>query len=381
MKFIYAILIITLVSCHAERQTLQGHAENRIELKNSIMADDSPLYNLVDSVILIQLETSSESVVYTFLKMDIGREYIYIIDNYEGGSVAIFRKDGKFIKRLEHGNGPGELILPLSLRYDEIRDELLVCQPHALKKYTSNGDFIEEYYHDYTISDIIPFKSGNGYMACQNENHNSSREFSLLWMDSNFNIKKSLILEQQTKPYIISQYMTYATGGQILLSRPLDNNIYEITDSTATIKYHLDLGDLELSLPQNVSDYSYDQLEEFYKDGKFVYFGLFCETTNYEFIKFSEGGITQNVLYRNKRTGEIVSKRSQFSFDNSLIENPSLYYMSHENFFVSAIFYNECLTDFKANPKVLSSEQLEILQNHKEEDNPIIMMHSIKNFE
>ncbi|WP_042345502.1 6-bladed beta-propeller, partial [Capnocytophaga canis] len=81
--------------------------------------------NLVNEVKIIPLETNNESLVDGIYKIITTEEYIYIMDNFKDGGILIFDRNGKFIKRFSHGQGPGELSRLYDIDYDFKNDELV----------------------------------------------------------------------------------------------------------------------------------------------------------------------------------------------------------------------------------------------------------------
>ena len=84
--------------------------------------------SVLKSVRLVPLETTNKSLLDNIRKIITTDEYIYILDEYKGCSVIIFTKDGKFVKRFSHGQGPGELLRLYDIDYDFQKDELVAYQ-------------------------------------------------------------------------------------------------------------------------------------------------------------------------------------------------------------------------------------------------------------
>ena len=51
--------------------------------------------------------------------------HIYIHDDLKGGGIAIFDKEGNFIKRISNGKDPGELVRLYDIDFDENNNELV----------------------------------------------------------------------------------------------------------------------------------------------------------------------------------------------------------------------------------------------------------------
>ena len=77
---------------------------------------------------LIPLETTDESLLDDFRKVVITPSHIYVHDDFKGGGIVIFDKEGNFIKRISNGRGPGELVRLYDIDFDEKNNELVVYQ-------------------------------------------------------------------------------------------------------------------------------------------------------------------------------------------------------------------------------------------------------------
>ena len=353
MKLWYLIISLIFVSCV---DCASDYPSNEsIEFDDYLMSSQETIYQLVDSVILIQLETNKESILDDLIiSIVISNDYIYLLDNYNGGNVAIFKTDGTYVRRIPCGNAPGEILRARKLAYDEFNDELIVYQYGQINKYSADGVFKDDYKLSYMISDILPLRSGEGYIICQDEGRNPSGVFCIITADDSFNLKEVIALDKKTKTSYSNRCLMYGVNNDIVISRAYDNNIYSLSDSSISIKYHLCYPNNELELPEDVSSYNYKKFQEVHVEGKFLYDGGFCETNNYELFNF-ESNYIPFTFYRCKRTGEIIGPVDRCS-NGSLIENPSCRRDSYGNFFISEISYRNDLLDYEANEKILNPE-------------------------
>lgn len=334
------------------------------------------IYDIVDSVQIIALETNDESVLNDFVNFEFGPEFIYILDFSHAGSVAIFRHDGSFVKRIPVGQGPGEIYNAIDITFDFAKNELLVFQLGGVNRYTADGLFKDHYDVQYFIEDMMPKPNGDGYVVVQAEGANRYRLFTVFWVDSCFSIQRSVNLPLRTYLNHNPHLLTHSVDGFVNLSRFIDSDVYAIGDSTIRIKRQLDFSDCALELPEvdDISDYNqYKSLES---DTKFLYTAGFCETNNYEFYTFKSKS-DYLVFYRNKNTGEIIGP-IEISSKHSLLEAPSVYAHSYGDFFISIEYHTDDLMHYEANSKVFSPAQMEILRNSKPDDNPLIILYRLK---
>ncbi|MDR0558714.1 MAG: 6-bladed beta-propeller, partial [Prevotellaceae bacterium] len=74
---------------------------------------------LVNDIKLIPLETTDESLLDDINKIIITDSHIYIFDELKGGGLAVFDRNGKFIKRMSYGQGPGDIARLYDISFDE----------------------------------------------------------------------------------------------------------------------------------------------------------------------------------------------------------------------------------------------------------------------
>ena len=130
-KVINSLFVLFLVACQTGRMAGSRYTEEEIA---TLQLDDTQIItpetsqtkhlnlnpflgeekefnfgSILKTVRLVPLETTNKSLLDHIQKIITTDEYIYIMDRYKEGSIIIFTKDGKFVKRLSHGQGPGEL--------------------------------------------------------------------------------------------------------------------------------------------------------------------------------------------------------------------------------------------------------------------------------
>jgi hypothetical protein len=105
-----------------EEQTASLHLDSttilEVETNDLITIDLNPFLkeqvfdfaSLVKNVKLIPLETTDESLLGDIYKVLVTDSAIYIKDDFKGGGLVIFDREGKFVRRIPNGQGPGELL-------------------------------------------------------------------------------------------------------------------------------------------------------------------------------------------------------------------------------------------------------------------------------
>lgn len=115
-----------------------------VDANSFLKPQEFNLEELIKEIKVVPLETTDESLLDAIYKIIVTDSNIYIHDRLKGGGVAIFDQNGRFIKRLSHGQGPGKIYRLYDVSYDSEKRELVLYQHPFLLFYTSNGKFIEQ---------------------------------------------------------------------------------------------------------------------------------------------------------------------------------------------------------------------------------------------
>jgi len=111
---------------------------------------------VIGSIRHVPLETTGESIITGIERSIVYRDKIYILDIF-GESILLFKKDGKFIRRIgRKGKGPREYISPTSIDIDEKNQHLYVLDDKASKFLIFNleGDFVREERVNFRLNDL-----------------------------------------------------------------------------------------------------------------------------------------------------------------------------------------------------------------------------------
>ena len=194
-KYILLFLFVFFIGCvgqstqnshYTKEQTASLHLDSttvlNIETDSVTTIDLNPFLKkqaydlgaLIEEVKFIPLETTDESLLSDIYKILTTDSYIYIYDKLKGGGLAVFDKEGKFVRRIPNGQGPGELIRLYDIAYDWENNELVAYQHSFLLFFTPSGEFIRQkrlpfgFYNFTVIPDGYVFKTldkqGNGHL-------------------------------------------------------------------------------------------------------------------------------------------------------------------------------------------------------------------------
>ena len=106
------------------------------------------LSEIADSIEIISLEQTDESDIAHINRIIPYKDHYYIFQTimFSNGSVLVFDKDGRFVRRIDKkGGGPGEYVDLHDMAIDSYRDELvLMTQPKGVFRYTLEGEYIDK---------------------------------------------------------------------------------------------------------------------------------------------------------------------------------------------------------------------------------------------
>jgi hypothetical protein len=103
--------------------------------------DTTTISDIVDTIKIVALETSRESILSFIGGLRIYGDRIVIHDGNEG--IAIFDINGKYIRHIHRGQGPEEI--NYSLDFDADNQYLYILQQEKISKFTLDGEFVDNY--------------------------------------------------------------------------------------------------------------------------------------------------------------------------------------------------------------------------------------------
>lgn len=119
-------------------------AVKRVNLNSFLGDKEFEFGDKVQSLHFIPLETTDDGLLANIYKVVLTDDYIYVHDAFKGGGLAIFTSKGKFVRRISHGGGPGELYRLSDLAFDSVTNRLLAYQHPFLLFYTPDGKYLEQ---------------------------------------------------------------------------------------------------------------------------------------------------------------------------------------------------------------------------------------------
>lgn len=336
----------------------------------------------VKEVRLIPLETTDESLLGNIYKVIATDSINYIFDDFKGGGIVLFDKDGKFIKRISNGDGPGELFRLGDIAYDKEHNELIVYQHPFFLFYTSKGGFIRQerlpfgFYNFIVTSEGYIFKTIDGL---GNEHLDSKKDNTLLVTDKKFKLKYAGLPTSPTNINYGGYSYLYSNDNMNQISQNYTDTIYHYLSDSNELKalYIMDYN--EKKLPEQYLEGDGKNFRKILSQNDYYYYiGEYLETKSHHvfFLRNDYIGL-QTIIYRDKVTGNLIGGTNA---DFNINEIPAIGFpkATFGEYFISIHLPNKD-DHFLSKSSIITDEDKRKMKKLKEDDNPILVFYRLKN--
>ena len=215
-------------------QTQHPHSFNILDVEYS------NFYDNVDSMKLIKLETSDESLIGSISTLSIIGNVLYVADYSKSKSVFAFDLQGNFLYKINNiGNGPGEYQNINMVQIDEKNIFILDWFSGKIMKYDLFGNFISE-------KKIIPHPNdfinlNNGEMIFNHTHYNEKKKYQIEFTDSLWNPIETAFPFKNTRGIFFQQFSIFQKlkDETILYRYSFCDTIFKIKDRKITPLYNL----------------------------------------------------------------------------------------------------------------------------------------------
>lgn len=336
---------------------------------------------ILDSQRFVCLETNDESLVSSVSGIVISDDRIFINDNYLNGGVVIFDTAGKFINRIPHGNGPGEISRVINMGYDKRREKLLVLG-NSLMSFDKNGNYQESKYMDFPCDRVVAFCK-NSYIFSKVYGHPSAYSeldnYSLIVTDTLFRVKQLLLPYNSCQEKLSAPNVATERLGGYCISPPFADTIYCFRNDSLFPLITLDYSSKRLNAEQ------FSSLEEYIenviitkKTKGFRFEGNYLENSTHQFIGLMEGN-SECLIFRDKSTNNVVSGTAVVNDPNLAVSISGPVGVSGDWFYEVQNAQNFNHNTITSN-RYISKEDLADLENLKPDSNPFIVFYKLKDF-
>ena len=371
---------------------------------NCKVLDLDPVFNqyvfsikdIVDTIKVVALETTPASILSNIDLIKMQGEYIVVKDSYQNGNIAIFDNAGKFVCRLPHGNGPGEINTVLSFDIDE--HCIYTLQYEKVNKYSFNGEFTGSYpiveMHNMYFDGIKAIEGG--FLLSVRPYNSKLRKYEVLHVDSDFKKKNLFVFDHNFVGYSGREDFMMLQN-KVIFFPAMSNTIYQYEGNNFkplyTLKYPNHANTFETN-PDCSGGNSSNFLEKHCIDNKFFPDGRIFQSSSVFFLPFLDGrklfrvfldiksgkfrsGIYINNIKEDVSVWILSNFRIEYTFNDYLVQIlPTEYYL-HE----TSSFGGNHLEESVSKLRHISDEDKKKILNAKPDDNPLIIMYKLKSIE
>ena len=337
--------------------------------------------SLIKTVRLIPLETTDESIVDDIDKVIIADSNLVIMDRYKGQGIIIFDKEGRFIKRIPNGQGPGELVRLYDIAYDADNNELVAYRHSFFMFYTPSGEFIRQerlpfgFLNFTVIPDGYIFKTlegqGNGHLG-------PLENYTMQITDKKFRLESVGIYcpplgEITTEPNYI-----HNNNHVINITQSLSDTVYQYISESEQLKARYVLN-YRKKLPERYYN-SFEEFDNITRQNDYYYYnGMYLETETHNVFTLENDNTGPVVIFRDKQSGNMKGGIYTSLFTD---EMPITFrrISTSGNYLISNRYpYKDMYLKF-SNSSLISNEDKLKLKNSLEDDNPFIVFFELTNF-
>lgn len=334
---------------------------------------------LLNEINFVPLETSAQSRLGQIRKVVTTAEHIYIMDDLKELGIAIFTRQGKFVKRIPNGKKPEQLYRLYDIDFNTQTNELIAYKRSFLLIFDKEGNFLRFKY--LPIGFLNMAATPNGYvlksLVGQNINLGDKSNYRLQFINKDLKLNAVALPDKESKAFSAKSYL-YRVADLVKITAEISDTIYQYNpkDNKLAAEFILDY---DHKLPRSyIYGKEFSVFENAIRNHNYNYcIGDYIETTyhNVFFISNKTGNI---VVYRDKHSGNMVgggiaqSKQGlpflafpDTFYDDQLIK----YYYPGENDY-------EVLKEMP----FLSEENKKKSESFKKGDNPILIYYTLNKF-
>ena len=386
----YLILLCAIVSCNNHNQVKFSKLET-IDLDKGLKnKKELVLSQIATDIQYIPLETKKECLITSVSQIFTFRDRIIVFDDRQR-NIYLFDNKGKFIRKIgKKGVGPGEYNEAFRVSFNE-KDSTILVKDRDNIFYGLDGTFIHkskmfpEMGQIAFLGDNIVFSFGRpGFVLNDN--------FQIAICDKNFNVHSRFIDRK-------SENITTKNIGKIMGN--MMNHLQYFTDTLSYWEYKYDtifrIPDMNTCFPRYTFNYSGKQgLSEHPEESQARVIEKLIETNSYIFLQlFDPSGTSaetiDNEMIYVKKTKEILTLKFRDNIRgmiNDIDGGPDVLprkslkdgriYTSFSSFNLKKILLEEPYRRIKPLNSEKQKELRQITDNSKIEDNPVIMIITLK---
>lgn len=360
-----------------------------IKIPEDISTSRIDLSTFISEIDFIALETSDECTIGDINKV-LSDEGSYIIHDKDNHAIFRFDEEGKFLNRIGViGRGPQEYTESWDVSLDRLKKEVSVLDLAGRKilRYKYDGTFVGSKkmkflykQHEYTVTGFVTHTQGSSNKATPEVDG-----YCLAFSDEDHNVTGTAIADKKD---IKNSYSTENPlrkfSDRIYFNHPFKNEIFQTGNNKAYSAFRFDFGKLGWDSNIDTDELNGDEIRELINTHKY-FNGEYVVSEDYLFFIIRGGNSPGSAVYYSLSTGEM---KYGLHFNDPLSSHIGLFnvpqWTKYDDSFVSYEKPYQILQHWKAmdEPRASSITEKEksILENAKEDDNPILIVYRITEF-
>ena len=334
---------------------------------------------LLNEINFVPLETTAQSRLGQIRKVVTTAEHIYIMDDLDEWGIAIFTRQGQFVKRIPNGKKPEQLYRLYDIDFNTQTNELIAYKHSFLLIFDKEGNFLRFKY--LPIGFLNMAATPDGYvlksLVGQNRNLGDKSNYRLQFINKDLKLNAVALPDKESKAFSAKSYL-YRVADLVKITAEISDTIYQYNpkDNKLAAEFILDY---DHKLPRSyIYGKEFSVFENAIRNHNYNYcIGDYIETT-YHNVFFISNKIGNIVVYRDKHSGNMVggsiaqSKQGLpfLAFPDSFYDDQLIkYYYPGENDY-------EVLKEMP----LLSEANKKKSESFKKGDNPILIYYTLNKF-
>ena len=334
---------------------------------------------LLKEINFVPLQTTAQSRLGQIRKVVTTAEHIYIMDDLNEWGIAIFTRQGQFVKRIPNGKKPEQLYRLYDIDFNTQTNELIAYKHSFLLIFDKEGNFLRFKY--LPIGFLNMAATPDGYvlksLVGQNTNLGDKSNYRLQFINKDLKLNAVALPDKESKAFSAKSYL-YRVADLVKITAEISDTIYQYNpkDNKLAAEFILDY---DHKLPRSyIYGKEFSVFENAIRNHNYNYcIGDYIETT-YHNVFFISNKIGNIVVYRDKHSGNMVggsiaqSKQGLpfLAFPDSFYDDQLIkYYYPGENDY-------EVLKEMS----FLSEANKKKSESFKKGDNPILIYYTLNNF-
>ena len=334
---------------------------------------------LLKEINFVPLQTTAQSRLGQIRKVVTTAEHIYIMDDLDESGIAIFTRQGQFVKRIPNGKKPEQLYRLYDIDFNTQTNELIAYKQSFLLIFDKEGNFLRFKY--LPIGFLNMAATPDGYvlksLVGQNTNLGDKSNYRLQFINKDLKLNAVALPDKESKAFSAKSYL-YRVADLVKITAEISDTIYQYNpkDNKLAAEFILDYDN---KLPRSyIYGKDFSVFEEAIRNHNYNYcIGDYIETT-YHNVFFISNKIGNIVVYRDKHSGNMVggsiaqSKQGLpfLAFPDSFYDDQLIkYYYPGENDY-------EVLKEMP----FLSEANKKKSESFKKGDNPILIYYTLNKF-